>query len=399
METYQLVIIGSGPGGIGAANAYIEAGGEKPVLLLTAEHVPPYDRPPLSKEKLRAQAEPEPELLGEPKDVELRLGATVTALDIDSRIVSIGDEQIGFEKLVLAPGSKSRLLPDLEDGADVRYLRSFADLQTLHTAASHARSAVVIGSGFIGCEAAISLAMKGIAVTMVSPEDAPQASRLGEHAAGVIAGILRGHDVDVRAGTVITSLHAPRTVHLSDGTTLEPDLILAAVGAEPATDFVDPAALQMHEGRIVVDRHMRTNVDGVYAVGDAARAEHALAGRALTVEHWDDADAMGKVAGVDAAGGDAEWESIPGFWTDLGEHTMMYSAWGDGFDDVQVVERSGGFTAWYGADGALVGVLTYNADDDYDRGRELIAQGSTVEAAAAGAQPDSPPDDDEPGAE
>ncbi|WP_228389161.1 NAD(P)/FAD-dependent oxidoreductase [Cumulibacter manganitolerans] len=323
----------------------------------------------------------------------MRLGATVTGVDLDSRVVRLGEQQVSFTKLVLAPGSSSKPLPDVPDGSELYYLRSFADLQRLHEAAGHARTAAVIGSGFIGCEAAISLAMRGIDVTMISPEPAPQQSRLGEHAAGVIAGILRGYGVDVRAGTEIGSLHAPRTLHLSDGTTLEPDLILAAVGAAPATGFLDPAALQLHEGRVVVDSHMRTLVDGVYAVGDAARAENALTGRPLPVEHWDDADSMGQVAGADAAGTEARWDAVPGFWTQLGEHTLMYSAWGDGFDAVQIVERPGGFTAWYGTDGALVGVLAYNAEDDYDRGRALLVQGATLEAAVHGAQPDSADDE------
>lgn len=395
MDTYKLVVIGTGPSGLGAARAYLEAGGETPVLLVTAENTAPYERPPLSKQTLRDERAPEPTELGEPKDVEVRLGSTVTGVDADARTVQLGDQTVAFEKLVIATGSTSRALPDLDDSAYVHYLRSFADLQKLHEAVGHARTAVVIGSGFIGCEAAISLAMRGIAVTMVSAERAPQIDRLGEHAADAISEILRGYDVEVRCATSIGQLRAPRTLHLTDGTTLEPDLILAAVGAQPATGFVDETTVQMHEGRVVVDSHMRSSVPDIYAAGDAARAANARAGRPVPVEHWGDAEVMGQVAGADAAGAQAQWDTVPGFWSELGEHTLQYAAWGDGYDASEVVERAGGFTVWYGQEGALVGVLAYNADDDYDRGMQLIAQGVSLDAAVRGDQPEEPEEPDE----
>lgn len=395
MSDYKLVVIGSGPGGVSAADAYAEHGGEGPVLLVTTEDVAPYERPPLTKETLRDERAPEPTPLESPAKTEVRLGATVTNVDLDARTVVLGDESVRFDKLVIASGALPKRLPVADDEAEVRYLRSFKDLERLHEAAFHARTALVIGSGFIGCEAAASLAAKGIAVTMVTPEPAPQINRLGEHAAHAIQEILRGYDVDLRTGVEVTGVRAPRTVHFDDGRTMEPDLVVAAVGVQPATGFLSEDQLQLHEGRVVVDRHMRSVVDGVYAVGDAARAEHAIAGRALSVEHWGDAEEMGKVAGADAADAQAEWRVVPGFWSEIGDHTLQYAAWGDGYDKLEVVERAGGFTVWYGdAEGNLVGVLTYNAEDDYERGRELIAQGAGLDAAVRGDRPAGSPDAD-----
>lgn len=380
MDRYGLVVIGSGPGGVGAATAYLEEGGAGPVLMVTSDEDAPYMRPPLSKESLRSSEEPAPTpLVGELGPVELRLGTTVSRLDLEARTVQAGPENVGFERLVIATGARPMSLPGV--GAEVaqHQLRTLADLRALHVAAGDARSAVVIGSGFIGCEAAASLAMRGLEVTMATREEAPQQARLGEHAAGAITGWLRDVEVTMHTGVEVSSVEAPRRVHLSDGTVLEPDVLLAVVGVEPATDWLHGSGLDLEQGRVVVDRHLQTAIDGVYAVGDVALAEHQVAGRRVAVEHWGDAEAMGQVAGRAAAGQEAAWETIPGFWSEIGEHTLMYAAWGDGYDRAEVVESDDGFTVWYGDEhGALVGVLAYGTEEDYERGRELIEVGASL---------------------
>jgi NADPH-dependent 2,4-dienoyl-CoA reductase/sulfur reductase-like enzyme len=120
---------------------------------------------------------------------------------------------------------------------------------------------------------------------------------------------------------------------------------------------------------------MRTSADHVYAVGDAVLADNTSAGRAVAVEHWGDAMTMGEIAGRQAAGHAAEWSQSPGFWSTIGGRTLKYSAWGDGFDEAQVVERGdGAFTVWYGKRGQVAGVLTYRSDRDYERGQRLVEQ-------------------------
>ena len=395
VHTYGLIVIGSGPAGVSAVAAYDKAGGEGPVLLLTADPTAPYERPPLTKASLRADATPEPTPLvehGGATDLDLRLGMPVSHLDLDRRVVEAGGESFRYERLILAPGAQPLPLPSAEAGADLHVLRSFADLERLAQSAGHARTAVVIGSGFIGCEAAISLALRGLDVTLVSQESAPQVDRLGERAAALIADLLEGHGVSLRLGVEVATVQAPRTIHLSDGTTLAPDLVLAALGVEPSTHFLDGSALQMHEGRVVVDEHLAATVDGVWAAGDAARAMHAVAGRPIPVEHWGDALAMGEVAGRNAAGERAAWQTVPGFWSELGEHQLKYVAWGDGHDEVVVDEAPGRLTVWYGRGGLLAGVLTYNADDDLERGQGLIHQGAELAAGMRGDRPESEDD-------
>jgi 3-phenylpropionate/trans-cinnamate dioxygenase ferredoxin reductase component len=95
----------------------------------------------------------------------------------------------------------------------------------------------------------------------------------------------------------------------------------------------------------------------------------------LAIEHWQDATDQGAIAGAAAAGQVAKWDGVPGFWTTIGDATLKYHAWGDGYDRSRMVDHPGGFTVWYGSGDAVVGVLTYNADDDYDLGERLIGEG------------------------
>jgi NADPH-dependent 2,4-dienoyl-CoA reductase/sulfur reductase-like enzyme len=121
---------------------------------------------------------------------------------------------------------------------------------------------------------------------------------------------------------------------------------------------------------------MRSADSSVLAAGDVAKAQNASAGRALRVEHWGEALRQGEIAGAVAAGAAVAWDDVPGFWSTIGDRTLKYAAWGDGYDDVRLVDHGdGAFTAWYARDGACVGVLTHERDEDYDSGRERIEQG------------------------
>ncbi|HST56465.1 MAG TPA: FAD-dependent oxidoreductase [Solirubrobacteraceae bacterium] len=137
------------------------------------------------------------------------------------------------------------------------------------------------------------------------------------------------------------------------------------------------------EQSVAVDEAMRSVSHGgaVLAVGDVAVAHNARAGRALRVEHWGDALTHGEVAGRTLTRGDGRWDSVPGFWSTIGEHTLKHAAWGDGHDRCRLVEHPGGaFSVWYSRGDALVGVLTHDRDEDYERGRELIESGKPAPA-------------------
>jgi len=358
--------------------------------VLTADADPPYMRPPLSKESLAQAESPSRTPLADDLDhIEIRLDTRVTGLDLTARTLTAGHETVGFDRLVLATGARPVALPGLGEGVEHHELRTLADLQGLHGAVSHARSAVVVGSGFIGCEAAASLTRRGLDVTVVTQEEAPQRERLGQHVAEAISRWLVDDGVTLRTGLEVASVEAPRHVKLSDGTTLDPDVLLVVVGAEPWNDLVKDGGLTLEQGRVRVDQQLRATEADVYAAGDIALADHPLAGRPVAVEHWGDAEEMGRIAGRNAAGAGEAWSAVPGFWSEIGGHTVKYAAWGDGYERLEVVEHGDGFTVWYAdSNDVLVGVLTYGVDEDYERGGELVAQGASL-AEALGAEEES----------
>jgi len=131
------------------------------------------------------------------------------------------------------------------------------------------------------------------------------------------------------------------------------------------------------DGGVVTDSSMRTSAPGIYAVGDIARAYNEPAGRHLSVEHWGDALEHGRIAGTVISGGAAAWGMAPGFWSTIGDKTLKYWAWGDGWDEQLFENKGEAFTVWYGKEGTLVGVLSHDSDEDYERGRELIERGES----------------------
>ena len=178
-----------------------------------------------------------------------------------------------------------------------------------------------------------------------------------------------GHPVEeIEPGFAVTA--GPVKAH-------SPVLVMAG-GVAPRVELAGSADIGLESGAIPVDARQRTAKPGVYAAGDVAFAVNATAGRRLHVEHWGDALGQGEVAGRNAAGEDTVWDAVPGFWSTIGDRVLKYAAWGDGFDDCEFEDHgSGAFTAWYWREGTLVGVLTHDRDDDYERGSELVAGGTT----------------------
>lgn len=392
-QDFGLLVVGSGPAGVHAAVAYLEAGGRGPVGLVSADSDPPYQRPPLSKDVLAGTEPPvrTPVLEDESAlaPVEVRLSTRVTGLDVGQRVVRTEDgSALGYARLVVATGSAPAPLPGAHDRAPVFLLRDLEHARALVRAAEAARTAVVVGSGFIGCEAAASLAGRGVRTTLVTPEPAPQAARLGEWAGGRVADWLGGLGVRLLPRVQVDSVGPDGRVRLDDGSSVGTDLVLAAVGVSQARPFLEGSALRTtDDGHVAADDELRTSDPHVWAAGDVAEARHAVVDRPIRVEHWGDAVTMGAIAGHNAAGGGADgprrWSDPPGFWSQVGERTLKYSAWGDGHAEQRVVEHGdGAFTVWY-ADGRgeLVGVLTHDADEDYERGTTLLSRRAALAEA------------------
>jgi NADPH-dependent 2,4-dienoyl-CoA reductase/sulfur reductase-like enzyme len=383
---FGLLVIGAGPAGFAAANAYRDREPERALALVTDESLLPYNRPPLTKEFLRGESEARELPLTDDawlqdRSIELISGRAV-AIDVEARQVTLsGGRTLDYKTCLLATGAEPRRLavPGV-DHPRVRVVRTLHDVRMLLERLTERDRVAVAGSGFIGSEISSSLRRRGHAVTMVSDEPAPNLARLGEQAAQRTAGWLRDDGVELELGAGIDRIEHTRSgcVVVTAQARVDADLVVMATGVTPKSELAGQAGLQLQDRAVPVDGSMRSRVDGLLAAGDVCLAENRAAGRALRVEHWGEALAHGEIAGCTAAGGTAVWDAVPGFWSTIGDHTLKYAAWGDGFDDAVLESHAGGaFTGWYRRDGRLVGVLTHEADEDYERGkREIRADAS-----------------------
>jgi NADPH-dependent 2,4-dienoyl-CoA reductase/sulfur reductase-like enzyme len=384
-DSFELLILGAGPAGFSTARAYREAGGAGAVALVTDEGTMPYNRPPLTKDLLRGESREDDLPLAEERwlhdqRVVLISGRAVT-IDPGGRTVMLsGGRELSYATCVLATGAEPKRLPvPGSDDLMVRVLRTIDDLRELLRRLTPGAPVVVIGSGFIGCEIAASLRMRGHPVTLVSDEAAPNAARLGADPAQELRRWLQEIGVELLLDAPVERIEHEDTVEVVAGAARARGAVaVMAAGVAPRSELAAACGLELADGAISVDASMRTRGgESLLACGDVCKAFNAAAGRPLRVEHWGDALGHGKVAGKTAAGQEASWSDVPGFWSTIGKRTLKYAAWGDGFDELRLERHGdGGFTAWYGKDGLLVGVLAHQADEDYERGRELIAEGA-----------------------
>jgi 3-phenylpropionate/trans-cinnamate dioxygenase ferredoxin reductase subunit len=386
MGAERIVIVGAGPAGLSTARAYREHGGRGAVALVGEESLLPYERPPLTKDFLRGELD-EGELEIERAEwfdehgVDLYLGVPVEAIESARGVVALGDgRELEADAIVLATGSEPVRPP--VPGAEhegALTMRRLSDSRAIAAQAREGGETIVIGSGFIGCEVAGSLAVLGVPSTLVSVEGLPQEDRLGSEAGKRIAAWLRDAGVTLIGGASVSSIEDARAVVLDDGRRLQGACVVLATGVRPRSELAIRAALDRQDDAIAVDSTMRSSEPAILAVGDVALAHNVTAGRAIRVEHWGDALGHGKVAGGTLAGVRTHWDDVPGFWSTIGTRTLKYAAWGDGYDESRLVEHDdGAFTVWYARDGATVGVLTHDRDEDYERGRERVAAGDRL---------------------
>jgi NADPH-dependent 2,4-dienoyl-CoA reductase/sulfur reductase-like enzyme len=393
----RIVIIGGGPGGLSAARAYRETGGRGEVTILTTEPYPPYRRPPLTKEYLRGEVERDELPMQDvhwfdENDVKLRTLTRALTLDRDRGVVETETDELPYDACVLATGSEPVRIP-IPGGEDpeVLVMRTIDNSERLRGRTGEGSRALVVGSGFIGCEAAVSLSLLGTQVSLISQESVPQEQRLGPEVGERVKGWLESYGVDLRyLGTEVEGIERENggfRVTVEGGESISTGTVLFGTGVSPRMQLAEEAKLEIEEGGVVTDSSMRTSGSDIFAVGDIAFAMNESAGERQKVEHWGEALEHGRIAGTVLAGGEASWSMAPGFWSTMGEKTLKYWSWSGGWDEAHFVdhvergeagEASESFTVWYGRNGVCVGVLAHNCDKDYEEGREIVEGGALL---------------------
>ncbi len=321
----RVVIVGGGGTGDAAAFALRKRGFDGEIVILSADHDPPYDRPYLSKEFLRGEVDVPKVFLHDEADyakerIELRLEQRVSGGSLhDRRLTMSGADAIDFDVLVLGLGGTPRRLPQIPRAENVRTLRSLHDSRELRAALRRSNRLLLIGAGFIGAEVAASARQLGKGVLIVEALRVPLQRALGDGVGQVYAQIHRSHGVDLRTGTSVQEWHTNSGqvvgVTLSDGKREEVDLVLVAIGIEPNLELPQTLGLPIEGGGVHVDQALSAAQD-VYVGGDIAFHDHPVLGRSIRVEHWEVAKGQGRGIAASIAGGDTPYTKLPYFWSD-----------------------------------------------------------------------------------
>jgi len=391
------VIIGASLAGAKAAEALRDTGFDGPVVLIGAETELPYERPPLSKAYLQGKAERDviyvhPRQWYQEAGVDLRLGATVTAIDRAEHQVVLGDgSRLGYGKLLLTTGSSPRRLP--VPGADldgVLYLRSVGDSDRIKAVLGSAASIVVIGAGWIGLEVTAAAREAGVAVTLLEAAELPLLRVLGPEVAQVFAALHRDHGVDLRCGVQVGEITGKdghvAGVRLADGSVVAADAVIVGVGIAPNTELAAAAGLEIDNG-VTVDAALRSSDPDIYAAGDVASAFHPGIGKHIRVEHWANALNQPQAAAKAMAGQQVSYDRVPYFFSDQYDLGMEYSGYVEpgGYDEVVFRGNVPGreFVAfWLGEGGRVLAGMNVNVWDVTDAIQALVRSGRPVDKAA-----------------
>ena len=392
-------------GGLASANCAAELrkrGAEGSVLLVGREPEPPYERPPLSKEYLRGEAQREDAYVNPPSwyeenEVELLSGTNVMSLDPAARTAKLqGGDEVSFDKALLGTGAMVNILR--VEGAEnegIHYLRAYGNSDAIRADAEAAEHVVLIGGSYIGAEVAASLTAKGAKCTIVTMEDVALSRTFGDDAGRWFHELLESKGVTIHGGEELEAYEGDgrvRGVVTKSGLAIECDTVIVGAGVRPDAMLAQRAGLEVDDG-IICDAKLQSSAQGIYAAGDCCSYESVIHGRRLRVEHWDVAMQQGMHAARNMLGEDADYEVVPYFFSDLAdwaslEYVGPASEWDE---EIWRGDRdSGEFSVWYLKEGRVAGALSVERSEDLAEARRLLAEdidvsGCQAEIADAGA--------------
>ena len=395
-ERAAYVIVGGGLAAAKAVEGIRESDSDGTIVLVTQEDRLPYERPPLSKGALKGDDPYDSAYTHDAQwyadhDVELRLGTAATSLDVGAHTVTLdGGQVLGYERLLLATGSRPRTLD--VPGADldgVLYLREMPDSVALQKRLTKGARIVIVGAGWIGLEVASAAIQAGAHVTVVEPQSAPLLAVMGEQVGGWFASLHRGHGVEFRFGDGVARIEGDGTVSAvitTSGDTIPADAVVVGVGITPDTRLAEGTDITVDNG-IVTDPALRTSAEGVWAAGDVANWRSTTLDTNVRVEHWANANDGGLAAGRSMAGQDVTYDPIPFFFSDQYDIGLEYAGHVPRDSGAEVVLRgdpSGNeFMAfWVVPEGAGVRVLAgmhVNVWDTIDAVQSLVRERTVVE--------------------
>lgn len=386
----DVVIVGAGHGGAQCAIALRQNGFAGTVTMIGREPEPPYERPPLSKEYFAREKSFDrlyirPLAFWAEKDIELRLGTDVTAVDPAAKQITLSSgPKLTYGTLIWATGGDPRRLscPGAEL-AGVHPVRTRADCDQLMDEIDRgARSIAVIGGGFIGLEAAAVLTKLGCKVTLLEALPRVLARVAGEELSAFFEKEHRGRGVDLRTGVAVAGLAGQDRVtgvKLADGTVVPADAVIVGIGILPAVGPLLAAGAAGDDG-VLVDEYCRTSLADIYAVGDCAAFACSYAGgTVMRVESVQNASDMATCAAKAICGDGQPYRALPWFWSDQYDLRLQTAGISRGYTETIVrgdpAARS--FSVVYLKGGTVIALDCVNMVKDYVQGRKLVEAGSS----------------------
>ncbi|MFC0435549.1 FAD-dependent oxidoreductase [Kutzneria buriramensis] len=380
----RIVIVGASLAGLRAASVLRREGFAGSLTMIGDEAHPPYDRPPLSKQVLIGRASAQGTVLPrhDEFDVRWRLGVPATGLDLGGKQVILADGQrVRFDRMLIATGLRARAWPkETAAGLDgVCTIRTPEDAEGLRRRLAAGPSRVlVIGAGFTGCEVAAACRELDVLVTMVDRGPAPLAGALGAVIGRIAAQMHRDHGVDLRCGVQVEALEGDRDgrlrrARLSDGTTMEVDVAVAALGSVRNVEWLEGAGLAAGPWGVACDAGCRAVdangvvTDDVFVAGDVARFPHPVYGfQYLALEHWGNAVAQAEIAAHNMISPQSRrWAhlALPEFWSTQYDAEIKSVGVPTYADQVVIPQGSVAqrrFVAVYGYRGRITAAVAFN---------------------------------------
>jgi len=385
----RIVVVGAGQAGSSLVAKLRKDGFEGEIVLIGAERVVPYQRPPLSKAYLLGEMALErlylrPESFYTDQSITLKLGATVTAIDRHGKTIHVDGESIPYDQLALTTGSEPRRLPAAIGGDldGVYVVRTLADVDAMAHEFAEGKKALIVGGGYIGLEAAAVASKRGVSVTLVEMADRILQRVAAPETSDYFRALHTGHGVNVVEGVGLERLTGKGHVAgalLADGTEIDVDFVVVGVGIAPATRLAELAGVILDNG-IKVDAHGRTSDPHIWAAGDCASFPYR--GTRIRLESVPNAIDQAECVAANMLGAAQDYVAKPWFWSDQYDIKLQIAGLNAGYDHV-VTRRGEGQVAsfWYYKGDELLAVDAMNDPRAYMIGKRLIEAGKTADPA------------------
>lgn len=349
MDSAKYLIIG---GGLASASAVEQLVAADPTakgatIIISAEHTPPYHRPPLSKGYYLGKESMDdilvkPQTFYDENGIDVWYSRRARLIDPAAHVCELElNKSIKFEKALIATGSSVNRFTGPGRGLEgLHYLRTLLDSDRLKSTSEEWNEVVIIGASFIGMELASGFSQKNIKTTVLSREEQVWEKLNNPPVSDFFKRYFEQHGVQFILSdepTGFVGAGRVNSVHTKSGLKLSTDAVVLAIGVHPNVQLAEESRLQVDNG-VVVDEHLQTSKPDIFAAGDITNFYDPVFKRRRRVEHWDNAEKQGQTAGRNLAGAGEVYDAVSMFFSDV--YDLTWELWGDPSEADQVIQRT-----------------------------------------------------------